>query len=102
MKTLAFIAVATFALSSAFAEDHACCAGTARHEMKGACSTTFANLNLTAAQKGKMEKLAAQCDKEGCNDASMAKMEKSAKGILSKDQFAAWKANCSEKMSKKA
>jgi hypothetical protein len=59
-----------------------------------ACSATFANLDLTAGQKAKMEKLAAECHGGGCNKESMTRMEKGAKGILSKEQFTAWKAAC--------
>ena len=70
-------------------------------EMKGACNATFANLSLTRAQKTKMEKLAADCEKGGCNEKSMARMEKSARTILNKEQFAAWKAACTGKHSEK-
>lgn len=101
-KAFAVIAVATLAFSPAFAHDQACCAGMAGKEMKGACSATFANLNLNAAQKTKMEKLAADCEKGGCNEETMAKMEKSARGILNKEQFAAWKAACSGKHAQKS
>jgi hypothetical protein len=84
------------AFSPAFAHDEAaCCAGMAGKEMKGACSATFANLNLTAAQKSKMEKLAADCEKGGCNEQTMAQMEKSARKVLNKEQFTQWKAACS-------
>jgi len=69
--------------------------------MKAACATTFAKLDLTAEQKTKMETLAAECDKSGCSKESMAKMEKDAKGILSEEQFTAWKAACSGKMEAK-
>ncbi len=101
-KALALIATATFAASSLFAhEQAACCAGMAGKEMKGACNATFANLKLNAAQKTKMEKLAADCEKGGCNAQSMAKMEKSARGVLNKEQFAAWKAACTGKHAEK-
>lgn len=97
------LAIALFSAASVFAEDNAaCCAGMTAKETKGACSATFADLNLTAAQKTKMEMLAAECDKDGCNKDSMAKMEKSAKNVLNKEQFAAWKANCTGTMSPKA
>lgn len=100
---LAFVATVLFNAASVFAHDNAaCCAGMAGKEMKSACSSTFANLNLSAAQKTKMEKLAADCDKDGCNAQSMAKMETAARRVLNKEQFAAWKANCSGKMSRKA
>jgi hypothetical protein len=103
VSLLALLSVASLSVS-ALAADKSCCAttATANADMKQACAATFANLNLSAEQKGKMEKLAAECDKGGCNKASMTKMEKSAKGILSKDQFATWKANCSGMMSRGA
>ena len=100
VSLLALAAVGTLGVS-AFAADKSCCAATASANMKQSCEATFANLNLTAQQKTKMEKLAADCDKAGCNKESMAKMEKGAKGILSKDQFAAWKSACSGKMGEK-
>ncbi len=99
LKALALSGVGTFAVSSAFAEDKACCAGTAASHMKSGCSATFANLNLTPAQQTKMEKLAAECDKGGCNERTMAKMEKGARGVLSHEQFVAWKAACTARMS---
>ena len=103
-KVLAFVAAGLFAASSAFAHDGdkaACCAGHSGKDMKAACAATFANLNLTAEQQGKMEKLADQCVKGGCTKESMAKMEKSAKGILTAEQFATWHAACSAKTEKK-
>ena len=92
-KGLAFLAAVLFAASPLFAGDKACCAHQASNEKKN-CSATFANLDLTTEQKTKMEALAAECHKGGCNEESMAKMEKSAKGILSKEQLAAWMAAC--------
>jgi Spy/CpxP family protein refolding chaperone len=94
-KALALIASAMFAAAPLFAHDTAaCCAGMAGKDMKGACNATFANLSLTPTQKSKMEKLAADCEKGGCNEKTMAKMEKGARTILNKEQFAAWKAAC--------
>jgi hypothetical protein len=100
-KALAFIAAGTLAASSAFAGDKACCAQGASNNMKAACEATFAKLDLTADQKSKMETLAAKCDKSGCTKESMARMEKDAKGILSKEQFTTWKAACAGKMPEK-
>lgn len=101
-KALAVIATGLFAASSLFAADKACCASTTTAANQHDCSATFANLSLKADQKAKMEKLAADCNKGGCNKETMAKMEKSAKNILSKEQFTAWKAACSGKMTEKA
>lgn len=99
-KALAFITALLFAGSPVFAGDKACCAHQASND-KGACSATFANLDLTAEQKGKMETLAAECHKGGCTKESMARMEKDAQGILSKEQLTAWKAACSGKAAEK-
>ena len=97
-KALAFIAAGLFAASSiASAGDKACCAKTASDDMKAACSATFAKLDLTGDQRTKMEEFAAECDKGGCNKATMAKMEKGAERVLSPVQFAAWQAECKGK-----
>lgn len=69
-------------------------------EKKGACEATFAKLDLNAGQKAKMEKLAAEYDQGGCNKETMAKMEQGARKVLTKEQFAAWKAACGSHMSK--
>ncbi len=99
----AFLAAILLQLSPLRAEEPACCATGAGHKnMSAMCESTFAKLDLNAAQKAKMEKLAAECDKGGCTKESMAKMEKSAKGILNKKQYAAWKAACSGHMSEKS
>lgn len=100
-KALAFLAVAMLAASSAFAGEKGCCATTAGNKSKEACEATFAKLDLTSDQKSKMETLAEKCTKGGCNKDSMAKMEKAAKGVLTKEQFAAWKAECHGMMSEK-
>lgn len=106
MKTFlasAFLAAILLQLSPLRAEEPACCAGGASHKnMTAMCESTFAKLDLNAAQKAKMEKLAAECDKGGCTKESMARMEASAKGILNKKQFATWKATCSGHMAAKS
>ncbi len=98
---LALIASGMFAASSAFAGEKDCCAHMTRDQMKGACAATFAKLDLTADQRARMEKLAADCEKGGCNKETMAKMEESARTVLTKEQFAAWRAECSGKMAEK-
>lgn len=101
IHVIALIAVASVSGSSLFAHDEkSCCAGSTTADMKQACDATFANLQLTGEQRASMRKLAAECEQGGCNQASMTKMEKGAKRVLSKQQFAAWKANCSAKVSK--
>ncbi len=91
-KALAVIAVGAFAATSAFAGDKGHCAGMqASNEGKMACAS-YANLNLTAEQKAKMDALSAECHKGGATEATMARMEKEAKTILTKEQYASWKA----------
>ncbi len=99
-KALTVVAAGLLWAGTAFAGDKACCAKHASND-KNACAATFASLDLNAEQKAKMETLAAECDKAGCTKESMAKMEKSAQGILSKEQFAAWQSACRGKMSEK-
>lgn len=97
---LAICGTALLAVSPIVAhEEAACCATTAA--AKASCEKTFAKLDLSAAQKTKMQKLAAECDKSGCTKEGMAKMERGAKTILSKKQFAAWKSACDSKTSEK-
>jgi len=101
-KALAIIAVGAFAATSAFAGDkEGHCAGMkASNDGKMACAS-YANLNLTVEQKTKMDALSAECHKGGANEATMAKMDKEAKDILSKDQYAQWKSAHTEKKSDK-
>ena len=96
-KALAVVAAGLFVAGTAFAGDKACCAQHAKND-KAACAASFASLDLTADQKAKMETLAAECDTAGCTKQSMAKMERGAKGILSKKQFTAWESACHARM----
>ena len=91
IKTLAVVVAAAFAAASVFAGEKACCGQHATKEAKMDCAN-YANLNLSAEQKTKMDALAADCHKGGCNEATMAKMTKGAKKVLNKEQFATWKA----------
>ena len=93
LKGLAFIVVAVFAATSANAGDKGCCAAHAKNG-KMHCAQSYAKLNLSSEQKVKLEKLEAQCNKAGCTKEGMDKFMKSAEAILSKEQFAALKAEC--------
>ena len=79
--------------SSAFAGDAACCANKSG---KLECSQVYAKLNLTPEQKTKLDAAQAQCQKEGCTDESMDKFMHSAKEILSAEQYAQLKTECSQ------
>ena len=104
LKALAFVAAGMFAASSAFAGEKGadCCAKTASNEVKAGCDMSFANLSLSQEQKSKMEQIAADCHKGGCNEATMAKMDREAQKVLSKDQYETWKAAHSAKKSEGA
>jgi len=95
---IALLAAVAFAVTPAFAgdKDHACCAPGAKMD-----SASFTKLNLTAEQKTKMDALLQKCNKDGCTKESMAAFMKSAEGVLSKDQMAELKAECSKMQDKK-
>ena len=99
-KGLALMMVAVMAATSAYAGDKACCASHAKNDSKMCMSETYAKLNLSTEQKAKLDALHADYDKAGCTKESMAKFLKSAEGVLSKEQFATLKTECS-KMPKK-
>ena len=96
LKGLALITVAVFAATSAYAGDKACCAAHAKNDGKMCMSETYAKLNLSGEQKAKLDALHADYDKAGCTKESMDKFMKSAEGILSKEQFATLKTECSK------
>ena len=102
LKGLAFMAVAVFAATSAYAGDKACCAAHAKNDGKMCMSQTYAKLNLSSEQKVKLDALHAEYDKAGCTKESMDKFMKSAEGILSKEQFATLKAECAKMHDKDA
>ena len=103
IKLLTLIAAAALAVTSAYAGDKACCAAGASHAKNDKdCSQTYAALNLSAEQKAKMDTFHAECKKGGCTKESMDQFMKSAEGILSKEQFAALKAECAKMHDKDA
>ena len=97
------MAAAALAVTSAYAgdkeKDGGCCATQANNKMD--CSQTYAKLNLSAEQKTKMDGLVAKCNKDGCTKESMEAFMKSAEGILSKEQMATLKSECSRMHEKK-
>lgn len=97
---LAFVAAALVIASSAFAGGKACCAKSASNKM--ACSGGYASLHLTADQKTKLDAWQAECMKAGCTKQSRSAFLKKAKGILSADQYAKLKTQCSQMDKKQA
>jgi len=96
-KLIALVAAGAFAAGMMFAGEHGDCTKKAGNEGKMACTASLATLDLTADQKTKMETAMAEHHKAGCTDATEAKFMQDAKGILTPDQFAKFKAECSKK-----
>jgi hypothetical protein len=98
---LALLAMAAFAVSPVVAaekeKESSCCA------VKGTmdCAATYANLNLSTEQKAKMDALVEKCKGAGCTKESTEVFMKSAAGILSKEQMAAFKTECNKLHEKK-
>jgi hypothetical protein len=82
------------AVSPVYAGGAACCTKGASNNGKKECSDNYAKLNLTPEQKTKLTALQEKCNKEGCTETSRAKFMKSAKKILSADQYAQLKTEC--------
>lgn len=94
ITAVALVTVAMLGAGAAFAKDKenaACCVKGASN--KAACAD-FASMKLTADQKTKLEAWQAECMKAGCTNESRSVFLKKAEGILSKDQYAALKAQC--------
>ena len=91
-KLIALAAAGMLAAGTAFAGQHGECTRQVADKGKMACEVSLANLNLTPEQKTKMDAAIAEHHKVGCNAASEAKYEQTAKGVLTKEQFAKFKA----------
>jgi hypothetical protein len=89
------VVAAMLMASPAFAGGQGCCGGKTASNNKAMC-TDFASLNVTADQKSKLEAWQAECVKAGCTKESRAKFLKQAKGILSADQYAKLKGQCTK------
>jgi Spy/CpxP family protein refolding chaperone len=93
-KLIALVAAGMFAAGTMFAGGHGDCTKQVGNEGKMACQVSLASLNLTPEQKTKMDAVMAEHEKAGCSEASEAKYMQEAKGILKKDQYAKFKAEC--------
>jgi Spy/CpxP family protein refolding chaperone len=93
-KFIALVAAGVFAAGTMFAGEHGDCTKKAGNEAKAACTVSYANLNLSTEQKTKMEAAMAEHHKAGCTEASEEAYMKEAKGILSKEQYGKFKAEC--------
>ena len=79
--------------SPAFAGGKGCCAKNASNQ--AACAN-LASLKLNADQKTKIEAWQSECMKAGCTKDSRAKFLQQAQGLLSADQYAKLKEQCSK------
>jgi len=95
-KFIALLVAGMFATGAVFAGEHGDCTKKVGNASKEACTVSLASLNLTPDQKTKMDAAMAAHMKAGCSEATEAKYMKDAEGILTKDQFAKFKAECSK------
>jgi hypothetical protein len=100
MALMVAAALATSGYAGDKEKDGGCCATHANNKMD--CSQTYAKLNLSAEQKTKMDALVKKCNKDGCTKESMEAFMKSAEGILSQEQMATLKTECSKHQEKEA
>jgi Spy/CpxP family protein refolding chaperone len=87
---LALLSLTTLPL---LAKEPACCAGS---KMKMDCSQMFDQMNLTAEQKATLEKAQAKCQADGCTKENMDQFMKTAKGVLTPEQFAQLQSKCAK------
>jgi|SRR5438445_5661046 len=93
-KLIALVAAGLFAAGTMFGGEHSDCTKQVGNEAKAACQVSLANLNLTPDQKTQMDAVMAEHQKAGCSEATEAKYMQQAKGILTKEQYAKFKAEC--------
>ena len=95
-KLIALAVAGLFVAGTMFAGEHGNCTTKVGNEAKAACQVSLASLDLTPEQKTKMDAVMAEHHKAGCSEASEAKYRQEAKAILTKEQFAKFKAECKE------
>jgi Spy/CpxP family protein refolding chaperone len=95
-KLIAVAVASAFAMGTMFAGEHGGCVKKAGNEATVACTVSLAHLNLTADQKTKLDTAMAEHHKAGCSEASETQYMKDVEGILTPEQFAKFKAECSK------
>jgi Spy/CpxP family protein refolding chaperone len=93
-KFIALVAAGLFAAGTMFAGEHGDCTKKTGNEAKAACQVSLASLDLTPDQKTKMDTAMAEHQKAGCSKESEKKYMHEAKGILTAEQYAKFKAEC--------
>ena len=96
-KLIALVTAGLFAAGTMFAGEHGNCTKQVGNESKMACTVSLASLNLTPDQKTKMDAAMAEHQKAGCTEASETKYMQDAKAVLTKEQYAKFKAECKGK-----
>src|SRR6266480_5243250 len=96
-KFIALAVAGMFAAGTLFAGEHGECTKKVGNTAKPACTVSLASLNLTPEQKTKMDTAMEEHHKAGCSEASEKKYMQEAKTILTKDQYAKFKAECKGK-----
>lgn len=99
-KLIALAAAGLFAAGTMFAGEHGDCPKQVGNDAKMACHVSMASLNLTAEQKTKMDAAMDAHHKAGCTEANEAKFMDEAKGILTAEQYAQFKAECNSEKDK--
>lgn len=97
MNKFLLVAIAgAFAAGSAFGGNRdACCSKDQMKQVKNEMScVSFANLNLNADQKAKLQAAEADCMKAGCTEQSHARFLEQAKSVLTAEQYATLKKEC--------
>jgi len=93
-KLIAVLAAGILATGSLYAGQKGDCNMQVANHPKMQCEMSTASLNLSPAQKTKMDALMSEHHKEGCSKTTESKFMKEAKGILDKEQYAKFKAEC--------
>ena len=96
-KLIALVTAGLFAAGTMFAGEHGDCSKQVGNEAKMACQVSLASLNLTPEQKTKMDAAMEEHHKAGCSKESEHKYMQEAKTILTKEQYAKFKAECKGK-----
>ena len=91
-----FVVVAALALGAASVyADGGCCAGMSKSsKMSASCGDMVSKLNLTDAQKAKMETLKEQCNRATSTSERREMMAKGMQSILTPEQLAQWQGSC--------
>jgi Spy/CpxP family protein refolding chaperone len=95
-KLIALVTAGLFAAGMMFAGEHGDCTKQVGNQAKAACQVSLASLNLTPDQKTKMDAAMSEHQKAGCSETSETKYMEQAKSILTPEQYAKFKAQCTK------